>query len=84
MDYVPRKPVHETMRVPRSGPSCTEQNVLTRIIVNNGVEGTMDVGVIDDPAAAVVALDPIRSRLLAELREPASADAGIARTHSGH
>ena len=28
---------------------------------------------IQDPAAAVVALDPVRSRLLAELREPASA-----------
>lgn len=32
-----------------------------------------DVHVIDDPAAAAVALDPIRSRLLAELEEPASA-----------
>jgi DNA-binding transcriptional ArsR family regulator len=29
--------------------------------------------VIDDPAAATVALDPVRSRLLAELGEPASA-----------
>jgi DNA-binding transcriptional ArsR family regulator len=33
----------------------------------------LDVRVIDDPAAATVALDPIRSRLLSELREPASA-----------
>ncbi|MGV9798721.1 ArsR/SmtB family transcription factor [Mycobacterium sp. NPDC003449] len=33
----------------------------------------LDLEVIDDPAAAVVALDPIRSRLLAELAEPASA-----------
>ena len=32
-----------------------------------------DVQVIEDPAAAVVALEPIRSRLLAELAEPASA-----------
>jgi DNA-binding transcriptional ArsR family regulator len=32
-----------------------------------------DVGIIDDPAAAIVALEPIRSRLLAELTEPASA-----------
>ena len=32
-----------------------------------------DVDVIADPAAAVVALEPIRSRLLAELAEPASA-----------
>jgi DNA-binding transcriptional ArsR family regulator len=34
-----------------------------------------DVDVIDDPAAAVVALEPIRSQLLAELAEPASAAA---------
>jgi len=33
----------------------------------------LGVGVIEDPAAAAVALDPVRSRLLAELAEPASA-----------
>ena len=33
----------------------------------------LDVRVIDDPAAATALLDPIRSRLLSELREPASA-----------
>lgn len=33
------------------------------------------VEVIEDPAAAAIALDPIRSRLLAELAEPASAAA---------
>jgi hypothetical protein len=33
----------------------------------------LDVAVIDDPAAATVALDPVRSRLLAELVRPASA-----------
>src|SRR5689334_23213732 len=32
-----------------------------------------EVAVITDPAAAAVAVDPIRSRLLAELRQPASA-----------
>jgi DNA-binding transcriptional ArsR family regulator len=32
-----------------------------------------DIEVIDHPAAAAVALDPIRSRLLAELAQPASA-----------
>ena len=32
-----------------------------------------DVEVIESPAAATVALDPVRSRLLAELAEPASA-----------
>lgn len=35
----------------------------------------LDVEVIDDPAAATVALDPVRSRLLAELSAPASAAA---------
>ncbi|MGF1619938.1 MAG: helix-turn-helix domain-containing protein [Rhodomicrobiaceae bacterium] len=35
----------------------------------------IDVEVIRDPGAATVALDPIRSRLLAELAEPASAAA---------
>lgn len=44
----------------------------------------LDVEVIHDPAAATVALEPVRSRLLAELAEPASAAAlakrvGIAR-----
>ncbi|HET8619209.1 MAG TPA: helix-turn-helix domain-containing protein [Acidimicrobiales bacterium] len=33
----------------------------------------LDVQVIEEPAAAAVALDPMRSRLLAELAEPASA-----------
>ncbi|HEY0715610.1 MAG TPA: helix-turn-helix domain-containing protein, partial [Polyangia bacterium] len=36
-----------------------------------------DIEVIEDPAAAAVALDPVRSRLLAELSSPASA-AGLA------
>jgi DNA-binding transcriptional ArsR family regulator len=35
--------------------------------------GMQDVEVIEDRAAAVVALDPVRARLLAELTEPASA-----------
>ena len=39
----------------------------------------LDVEVIADPAAAVSALDPIRSTLLAELTEPASAAALAAR-----
>ncbi|WP_420128032.1 helix-turn-helix domain-containing protein [Longimicrobium sp.] len=33
----------------------------------------LDLQVIDDPAAAAVALEPVRSRLLAELAQPASA-----------
>src|ERR687887_2771046 len=32
-----------------------------------------DVGVIEDPSAAEVSLDPVRARLLAELAEPGSA-----------
>jgi DNA-binding transcriptional ArsR family regulator len=35
----------------------------------------LDVQVIDDPAAAAAALEPVRSRLLAELSRPASAAA---------
>jgi DNA-binding transcriptional ArsR family regulator len=35
----------------------------------------IDVAVIDDPAAAEVSLDPIRTRLLSELAEPGSASA---------
>ncbi len=33
----------------------------------------IEIEVIDDPAAATVALDPVRTRLLSELAEPASA-----------
>jgi DNA-binding transcriptional ArsR family regulator len=36
-------------------------------------ELVLDVDVIEDPGAAVVALDPVRARLLAELAEPRSA-----------
>jgi DNA-binding transcriptional ArsR family regulator len=35
----------------------------------------LDIQVIDDPAAATVALEPVRSRLLSELTAPASAAA---------
>ena len=41
--------------------------------------GMLEVGVIDSPAAAAVALDPLRCRLLSELAEPASAAALAAR-----
>lgn len=39
----------------------------------------LDVQVIDDPAAATIALEPIRSRLLSELAQPASAASLAAR-----
>ena len=42
-----------------------------------------DVEVIEDPAAAAVALDPLRSRLLAELVEPGSAAVLAARVGLG-
>jgi DNA-binding transcriptional ArsR family regulator len=50
---------------------------LTNILVKREADGVRDVEVIEDPAAAAVALDPVRARLLAELSEPASA-AGLA------
>jgi DNA-binding transcriptional ArsR family regulator len=43
------------------------------------VDAVLDVEVIEDPAAAVVALDPMRARLLAELTVPGSAAALAAR-----
>jgi DNA-binding transcriptional ArsR family regulator len=39
------------------------------------MRGMLDVEVIEDPGAAVVALEPVRARLLSELTEPASAAA---------
>ena len=39
----------------------------------------IDVTVIDDPAAAEVSLDPVRSRLLAELAQPGSASTQAAK-----
>ena len=50
--------------------------VLTRLFFNAGMLSMVhDVEVIESAAAAVVALDPVRARLLAELAEPASAAA---------
>jgi len=46
---------------------------LTKIFVNDTLLVMVDLRVINDPAAASVALDPVRSRLLSELRTPASA-----------
>jgi DNA-binding transcriptional ArsR family regulator len=48
---------------------------LTTTVVRGIVAGMHDVEVIEDPAAAAVALDPMRARLLAELVEPGSAGA---------
>src|SRR5262245_66620139 len=43
------------------------------MIQSGPMEHLADLEVIDDPAAAVVALDPIRARLLAALAQPGSA-----------
>jgi len=43
------------------------------------LSGVYDIEVIEDPATAVVALDPVRARLLTELVEPASATTLAAR-----
>jgi DNA-binding transcriptional ArsR family regulator len=48
---------------------------LTTNVVRGEDEAVHDVEVIEDPAAAAVALDPMRARLLAELAEPISAGA---------
>ncbi len=47
--------------------------LLTIKIVNGEMLLMLDVEVIADPGAAAVALEPVRSRLLAELAQPASA-----------
>ena len=46
---------------------------MTIKVVNGTVFVVLDLQVIDDPAAATVALEPVRSRLLSELSVPASA-----------
>lgn len=51
----------------------TSEGALKSFVVNGKVRCMTDVAVIDDPAAATIALDPVRSRLLSEMSEPASA-----------
>lgn len=46
---------------------------MTKYFVNGLISPVLPVEVIHDPAAATVALDPIRSRILSHLSEPASA-----------
>ena len=47
--------------------------LLTNLFVNASLACMLSLDVIDEPLAAAVAVDPIRNRLLAELRQPASA-----------
>src|SRR5215471_13109016 len=51
----------------------TTDRVLTKRTVGGQDEEMQEILVIDDPEAAEVSLDPVRSRLLAELTEPGSA-----------
>jgi DNA-binding transcriptional ArsR family regulator len=53
-------------------PSAATEG-LTNTFVNAIVRCVIDIAVIEEPAAAAAALDPLRARLLAELHEPASA-----------
>lgn len=54
-------------------PAPADPYGLTNIFVNHKMPAMFDLNVIDDPGRAAVALDPLRSRLLSELGEPASA-----------
>ena len=57
------------LRSPRAGI----QSGLTTKVVKATISFVLDIQVIDNPAAATVALEPMRSRLLSELAAPASA-----------
>src|SRR5688500_9840493 len=48
-------------------------SILTKRTVGGNMASVIDVAVIEDPEAAEVSLDPVRSRMLAELAEPGSA-----------
>src|ERR1044072_2389063 len=67
--------------VHRLNNGCTliTEDLLTTKVVKGYNPAVVELEVIRDPAAASVALEPIRSRLLAELCEPASAAAAAAR-----
>ena len=57
----------------KSNSSNSRELVLTTKVVNTTISFVLDIQVIEDPAAATVALGPMRSRLLSELAAPASA-----------
>ncbi len=57
----------------------TINSVLTIKFVGGYVESVHDVAIIEDAAAAVVSLDPVRARILAELAEPQTATTLAAR-----
>jgi DNA-binding transcriptional ArsR family regulator len=59
--------------LPREARALRPHRALTTFFVNAFLGVVLDVEVIDDPAAAVVALDPVRACLLSALAEPGSA-----------
>ena len=61
------------MQEARDIANYLRQPVLTTKVVKATIPFVFDVQVIDDPATATVALEPMRSRLLSELAAPASA-----------
>ena len=65
--------IPEPMVDPRHGDRSAVGHPLDKLICQGLDDPMDDVLVIEEPAAAVAALDPVRARLLAELREPASA-----------
>ena len=60
------------LSMPGASDSVRRPDLLTTKFVG-GTSARAGAGVIDDPAAASVSLDPVRARLLAELAEPGSA-----------
>ena len=69
----PRSPSTVRRRFAFSGSCACFAPLLTNKFVNVTVLAVVDLRVIDDPESASVALDPVRSRLLSELRTPMSA-----------
>jgi len=63
----------ETSKATRGPPRDSLFFLLDKKNCQCSTDGMLDVEVIDDPAAATVALEPMRSRLLSELSAPASA-----------
>src|SRR4051812_40122973 len=63
----------------RSCAAAWLRSTIDKTLCQRQAAAMLDVDVIESPAAAVVALDPVRARLLGALREPASASALAAR-----
>jgi DNA-binding transcriptional ArsR family regulator len=71
--------VPEVLGFGTSGISQSPRKRIDKIFCQYYVRSVQDVAVIDDPGAAMAALDPIKVQLLAELSAPASAASLAAR-----